>query len=117
MIFSFALSAQDISSIYLKRAETMYANVWHYYRVKAYTGLFSEHFPSGSNDSLKYFQGDAVKEKPVSFLWPFSGVFSATNVLLKIPSVKKTYLPYLDSCVMGIEHYRDTTRKPVGYQA
>jgi len=114
---SFVLSAQDTAAIYLKRAETMYADVWQRFRVKAYTGLFSEHFPSNGNDSLNYFQGSAVKEKAVSFLWPFSGIFSATNALLNIPSERKKYMLYLDSCVMGVEHYRDTTRQPVGYQA
>src|ERR1044071_5104468 len=62
-------------------------------------------------------EGGGVKEKAVSFLWPFSGMFSATNVLLQIPSVKRKYIPFLDTCVIGIEKYKDTVRSPVGYQA
>lgn len=115
--FSLQSFAQDTCSIYLTRAESMYENVWNRFRITKYAGLFSEHFPAAGTDSLTYFQGDAVKEKEVSFLWPFSGVFSATNVLLKFPSIKNKYLPYLDSCVAGVELYRDTMRKPVGYQA
>jgi hypothetical protein len=105
------------SALYKKRAETMYANIWRNYRVPGYKALFSENFPSNKNDSLTYMQGGNVGEKPVSFLWPFSGVFSATNVLMRLPGLKKTYLPYQDSLVMGIEQYRDTVRKPTGYQA
>ena len=104
------------SEEYLKRAEDIYQVIWTKYRVKEY-GLFSENFPSGKSGSLDYFQEGAVKEKEVSFLWPFSGLFSATNVLIKTPSLRKKYLPYLDSLATGMEQYKDTLRKPVGYQA
>jgi hypothetical protein len=108
---------QDVSVEYLQRAENMYDSIWKHYRVPAENGLFTENFPSNHADSLTYFEGSSVKEKMVSFLWPFSGMFSATNVLLKIPSARKKYLSYLDSCVTGVEKYRDTIRSPVGYQA
>ena len=101
----------------LRRAESMYANIWQHYRVWAYTGLFSERFPSSKKDSVTYFRGDAQADREVSFLWPFSGMFSATNVLLKVPGQRNKYLPYLDSIAIGMESYRDTLRKPVGYQA
>lgn len=114
---SCSLLAQDMSKEYLKRAESMYALIWKHYRVPVHAGLFAENFPSGRSDTLTYFQGDAVKEKAVSFLWPFSGMFSATNVLFKLPSIKTKYQPYLDSCVIGMEKYRDNVRKPAGYQA
>ncbi|MGC4233589.1 MAG: glycoside hydrolase family 76 protein [Niabella sp.] len=114
---SFSSFAQDTSKLYLARAESMYSNIWNHFRVPKYKGLFSEHFPAGHSDSLNYFQGNAVKAKEVSFLWPFSGVFSATNSLLRSDSVKEKYLPFLDSCVIGVEYYRDTMRKPTGYQA
>jgi len=106
-----------LSTEYLQRAEKMYADIWKHYRVPAYQGLFSEFFPSYKTGSLNYFQGDKVKTKEVSFLWPFSGVFSVTNVLLTIPSERRKYLPYLDSVSTGMEAYRDTTRSPIGYQA
>jgi rhamnogalacturonyl hydrolase YesR len=108
---------QSLSVEYQKRAESMYMNVWSKYRVPAQTGLFSENYPSNKKDTLNYFQGEGVKEKEVSFLWPFSGVFSATNVLMKMPALKFKYKPYQDTLVMGIEQYRDTVRKPEGYQA
>lgn len=104
------------SAVYLSRAREAYVNVWNRYRVPAYS-LFSENYPSNHTDSLTYMQGGGVKEKAVSFLWPFSGLFSATNVLLKTPSERTTQLRYLDSLVVGMETYRDTSRSPVGYQA
>jgi uncharacterized protein YyaL (SSP411 family) len=112
-----ASGQQKVSEKHRERAEKMFADIWQHYRVPAYKGLFSENFPSGKNDSLNYFQGDKVKEKEVSFLWPFSGVVSATNVLLKVPGGRKAYMPYLDSLAAGMEQYRDRTRTPEGYQA
>lgn len=108
---------KNTATEYQQRAESMYANIWKRYRVPSQKGLFSENYPSTKKDTLNYFQGSGVKEKEVSFLWPFSGVFSATNVLLKIPSVKAKYKPYQDSLVTGVEQYHDTLRKPAGYQA
>jgi rhamnogalacturonyl hydrolase YesR len=104
------------SAVYLNRARETYNNVWQRYRVPAYN-LFSENYPSSRNDTLTYMQGAGVKEKAVSFLWPFSGLFSATNVLLKVPSEQNVQRLYLDSLVAGIETYRDSSRSPVGYQA
>lgn len=106
----------SLSKEYLKRAETIYHTIWKNYRVHEYK-LFSEHFPSNGKGSLTYFQEGAVSEKEVSYLWPYSGMFAATNMLIGTPGQRKEYLPFLDSLVTGIEQYRDTTRKPVGYQA
>lgn len=108
---------KNTSALYRQRAEAMYANIWKNYRVPAQIGLFSENYPSNKKDTLNYFQGEAVKAKDVSFLWPFSGVFSATNVLMKVPDLKGKYQPYQDSLVMGVAQYLDTVRKPAGYQA
>jgi hypothetical protein len=101
----------------LKRAQDIYAKIWQDYRVPAYKGLFLENYPSDVNAKLDYLQGDKVKARAVSFLWPFSGVMSATNALMHNPSVKHHYESYLDSLVTGMEAYRDTTRQPTGYQA
>jgi hypothetical protein len=109
--------AQDSSAMYLNRAESLYRIIWNRYRTPAYPGLFTENYPSHHNDTLTYFQGSGVKEKAVSFLWPFSGMFSATNVLLKMPAVRENYLPYLDTLVTGMESYYDSSRFPPGYQA
>ncbi len=118
LISAVAVPAQENkSALYLQRAESMYAKIWNDYRKPAYAGLFLENYPSNKQDSLSYMQGGNVGEKPVSFLWPFSGVFSATNVLMKIPAIKSKYKIYQDTLVLGIEQYRDDVRKPMGYQA
>jgi rhamnogalacturonyl hydrolase YesR len=105
------------NAFYKTRADLMFDKVWEHYRVPGFPGLFSENYPSGTNVNLDYFQGDKVKEKPVSFLWPFSGMFSAANVLVKFPDLKQKYQKYLDTLNRGVSAYRDTTRSPIGYQA
>jgi uncharacterized protein YyaL (SSP411 family) len=113
------LQAQNLSTSQecLSRAQDIYAKIWHDYRVPAYKGLCSENYPADSSAKLDYLQGDKVKARAVSFLWPFSGVMSATNALMRVQSVKKEYHGYMDSIVTGMEEYRDTSRTPVGYQA
>ncbi|RYD71141.1 MAG: hydrolase, partial [Sphingobacteriales bacterium] len=110
-------SAQHSAKEYLQKAEEMYGNVWSRYRVAKHPGLFLENYPSTKNDTITYMEGGGVKEKEVSFLWPFSGVFSATNVLIKFPALQSKYKRFLDTCVTGVEKYRDDKRSPVGYQA
>lgn len=119
LLFSGNVYAQQTArkNIYQARAEEMFAKIWKHYRVVGYTGLFSENYPSGTTVNLDYFQGAGVKEKKVSFLWPFSGMFSAANVLVKYPGLKAHYTEYLDSLTTGVLAYRDTLRSPVGYQA
>lgn len=114
----FCLGQQaDTSAIYLERAITMYSNVWKKYRVPKYAGLFLENYPSKQTESISYLENEGSPEKEVSYLWPLSGVFSATNVLLKISSQRKAHLGYLDTLVSGIDQYKDTVRFPTGYQA
>jgi len=107
---------KKISDEYLERSRQMYDNIWRRYRVINHPNMLSEFYPS-KKDSLDYFQGGKVEAKDVSFLWPFSGMVSATNALMKITGMKGKYKPYLDSLTHGLEAYLDTTRKPEGYQA
>ena len=114
-----AVHAQNLSTRAecLNRAQDIYTKIWQYYRVPAYKGLFSENYPSDNSGKVDYLQGDKVNARAVSFLWPFSGMMSATSALMRNSAVKNKYHVYLDSLVTGIEKYRDTTRTPTGYQA
>jgi hypothetical protein len=118
MMFGSVKAQPDDPTLYLKRAETIYHNVWQRYRVPAHPGLFKENYPNNKKDSLSYMQGGGVAEKQVSFLWPFSGVFSATNALMNVSAnYRRKYKSYQDTLVTGIELYGDSKRHPFGYQA
>lgn len=99
---------------YEDTAKDLFLKVWNKYRVPEY-GLFSEYFPQDHKPEMFYFHDSVKSAQEVSFLWPMSGVFSATNVLMKVDS--DYYSPYLDSMVFAVEQYYDTTRHPSGYQA
>ena len=109
-------SRKAINDEYLLRSKEMFHRVWSLYRVPQY-GLFSEYYPQKHTDSLTYMQDGKVESKVVSYLWPFSGVISAANSLARIPKERNNFLHYIDSCGGMLEMYRDTTRKPIGYQA
>jgi uncharacterized protein YyaL (SSP411 family) len=96
-------------------AENFYAKIWSLYRVPEY-GLFAEYYPQKHTDTLTYLQQGAESKK-VCYLWPLSGIFSSTNVLMQTPAGRKKYKPFLDSVVFAMEHYRDASRTPAGYQA
>lgn len=100
----------------LSRAMYMYHRVWTLYRVSQY-GLFSEYYPAKEDTTVTYLQGPSGHVNKVSYLWPLSGLFFATNALMEFKKERKQYQPYLDSMAMAFEKYRDTTRKPAGYQA
>lgn len=101
---------------YQDRAQYMWTKVFKLYKIDKYH-LFAEYYPNSNMPDVTYFQEGSTAPKEVSYLWPFSGLFSATNALIKIPGQKQKYLPYLDSMAMSVDLYLDTVRKPSGYQA
>lgn len=112
---AFTLNAKTSKTPYLDKAEYMFQKVWKLYRVPEH-GLFSEYYPNSYKPDLTYFQDNTNKKaQEVSYLWPMSGVFSSTNVLMEIKA--KKYKPFQDSMIMAIECYYDVTRTPPGYQA
>ena len=96
------------------KAEEMFQRVWELYRVPKY-GLFSEYYPSSHRPDLTYFNDSTRQAQEVSYLWPMSGVFSSAVLMATIEPEK--YTVYVDSMVMAMERYYDTTRVPFGYQA
>lgn len=109
------LSAKNRKTPYLDKAEYMFQKVWSMYRVPKY-GLFSEYYPNSYKPDLTYFQDNTNKKaQEVSYLWPMSGVFSSTNILMGIDA--KKYKCFQDSMISAIKCYYDTLRTPSGYQA
>lgn len=116
MLYSvFNLNAGTHKTPYLDRAEQIYQKVWSLYRVPKYM-LFSEYYPNTYKPDLTYFQDNTGKKtQEVSYLWPMSGVFSATNVLMEFN--KRKYEAFQDSMIAAIGYYYDNNRNPPGYQA
>ena len=82
------------------------------------TCLLRENYPSNvGNYTAMYLASEEQKEIPnqYSYLWPYSGMFSAVNALLSVTG-DKSYKTLLDNKVLpGLEEYLDTSRNPTGY--
>lgn len=100
--------------LYVSRARVAFSDVWRCYRIPQY-GLFSEYYPNSYKPDLDYFDDGTHQAQESSFLWPMSGVFSSTVLMAELDPA--TYRPYLDSMVVAMEQYYDTTRVPFAYQA
>lgn len=101
-------------NMYKERAESFYDLICSLYYLPKYN-LFSEYYPNTHQPNLTYFNDGEKSAKEVSFLWPFSGMTSTINVLYKID--KKKYSSSLKNLIEAQKLYRDTIRKPYGYQA
>ena len=93
--------------------DSLYAN----YSV-AGTCLLRENYPSNvGNYTATYLASEEQKNIPnqYSYLWPYSGTFSAVNALLAA-SKDQTYQSLLEKKVLpGLQEYFDTRRTPEAY--
>ncbi|MWB93096.1 glycosyl hydrolase family 76 [Flavobacterium sp. GA093] len=117
-LFAVQANSQDKKdesyATYKNKAELFYNLVYGLYYLPQYN-LFSEYYPNTNQPNLNYFNDGEKSAKEVSFLWPFSGITSAVNILYKID--KKKYSASLKNLIEAQKQYRDTVRKPIGYQA
>lgn len=82
------------------------------------TCLLRENYPSNVGSyTVTYLASEEQRNMPnqYSYLWPYSGMFSAVNALLTTTGDKR-YKALLDNRVLkGLEEYFDTRRSPEGY--
>lgn len=92
--------------------DSLYAN----YSVPG-TCLLRENYPSNVAGTVTYLASEEQRNmlNQFSYLWPYSGTFSAVNALLTTTG-DKSYKALLDNRVLqGLEEYFDTQRSPEGY--
>lgn len=88
---------------YLERAEYLLNKIFELYFIREYD-LFKENFPPKKDD------------KPVSYLWPLSSLFSAVATMIRLPEGEK-YKDKLAIILKGLEKYWDDIRFPPAYQS
>lgn len=106
------------ANINLERAQTTLDSLYTHYSADS-TNLLRETYPFNDKYSATYLASEEQANVPnaYSYLWPFSGTFSAVNVLLETSKDNK-YKELLDSKVLsGLEKYFDTTRTPYAYSS
>ena len=83
------------------------------------TCLLRENYPFNQDNKATYLASEEQANIPnqFSYLWPYSGTFSAVNALFEATHDKK-YKKLLDSRVLpGLEEYFDTQRVPNAYSS
>lgn len=106
---------QDSQEKEIIRAESTLDSLYKYYSVTD-SKLLRETFPFNENHKATYLASERHNEpNQYSFLWPYSGTFSAVNALLEATG-NKNYHSLLDDQVLeGLEKYFDTKRTPAAY--
>ena len=89
---------------YREKAESLYEKVLELYSVEGYN-LFLENYPPRPEDNA------------VSYLWPFSSMFSAANAIISLPGNEDKYMESYNKILSGLEHYYDDIREPAAYEA
>lgn len=103
-------------SVYRNYAKATLDSVYKYYSVTG-TELLRETYPFDSDHKATYLasQEQASKSNAYSYVWPYSGSFSAVNALFQATK-KAEYKTILDNKVLvGLEEYFDEKRLPGGY--
>lgn len=106
------------ANIHLERAGQTLDSLYTYYSVPN-TNLLRESFPFDEKNKVTYLASEEQANVPnaYSYLWPYSGIFSAANALFEATQDKK-YHKLLDERVLpGLEEYFDTTRSPHAYSS
>jgi uncharacterized protein YyaL (SSP411 family) len=112
--FNYAYSRRD--TVNLKRAEQTLEAIYRNYSVPN-TCLLRETFPYDSEYKATYLDSGEQATQPnlYSYLWPFSGTFSAVNALYRSTENKKYADMLVNRVMKGLDEYFDAKRIPAGY--
>ena len=111
-------SAQVEPNSNLDRARQTLDSLYLNYSVDN-SSLLRENYPFDEHHTVTYLASEEQANIPnqFSYLWPYSGTFSAVNALFEATHDKK-YKKLLDSRVLpGLEEYFDTQRVPNAYSS
>lgn len=111
-------SKQMDSNPNLVRAQQTLDSLYLNYSVDN-TCLLRENYPFNEKHTVTYLASEeqANVPNPYSYLWPYSGTFSAVNALFETTKDKK-YQQLLDERVLkGLNEYFDTERSPHAYSS
>lgn len=82
--------------------------------------LLRETYPIDINYSADYLVSEESNNTPnkYSYLWPYSGTFTAVNTIFEASDFSQAYKKTLEKRVLpGLEKYLDTKRNPTAYSS
>jgi len=111
-----ATKGDSSPNIHLERARQTLDSLYVYYSAPS-SCLLRENHPFGGKHAVTYLASEEQASVPnaYSYLWPYSGTFSAVSALLEATRDKE-YRKLLDKRVLpGLQSYFDTSRTPPAY--
>lgn len=112
--FIYPTKAFSKNEVFIKRAQQTLDSLYKYYGI-SHSYLLSENYPIQKHNNITYLASQTQSNNKYSYLWPFSGTFSAVNSLY-FSTDDKRYIQLLNNSVLkGLNNYLDKTRKPTAY--
>jgi len=102
---------------YYRKATQTIDSIYKYYSVEG-SFLLRETFPFESSHTATYLAKEPVPAtNQYSYLWPYSGIFSAINAIYAVH--KDSFFKQIlnDKVLPGLEEYFDSQRKPFAYSS
>lgn len=98
------------------RAQQTLDSLYKYYSVEG-SNLLRETYPLDSAHTATYLASAEQANVPnaYSYLWPYSGTFSAINVLIAAGETVYNKKVLANRVLSGLEEYLDTKRQPAAY--
>lgn len=106
---------EQTSLINIERAQVTLDSLYKHYSVKN-TLLLRETFPFDEKYTAGYLASEeANAPNPYSYLWPYSGTFSAVNALFEASRQKKYSKTLKEKVFPGLDEYFGLKRMPYAY--
>lgn len=108
----------NTQNVFIQYAKETLEALYENYSIEN-TFLLSENYPFDKDYAANYLASEENSStKPYSYLWPYSGTFSAVNSLYVASNKDERYYSILYNKVLpGLELYFDTTRTPFAYSS
>lgn len=102
----------------LERASQTLNSLYQHYAVEG-TSLLRETYPFDDQHKATYLASEEQADVPnaYSYLWPYSGTFSAVNVLFETTKDAEFKRTLDEKVLVGLEAYFDTKRQPAAYSS
>lgn len=101
-------------NICLERARILLDSLYRNYSISG-SCLLRETYPFDIASEKILFEGEIRIPKEYSYLWPYSGTFSAVNALFEATQDDRFRTLLQEKVLPGLEEYFDANRKPYAY--
>lgn len=111
-------SKQKDTDLHLERAQQLLDSLYSHFSI-AHTCLLRENYPYNEKHTVPYLAAEeqANMPNPYSYLWPYSGTFSAVNALWKTTKDEKYQRILNEHILPGLSQYYDSLRTPHAYSS